>query len=254
MMRGVLICAALLFAAAAQAQDLFEIQVYDYDTVPAGKWELETHLNNIARGKKDSDGSVQPDNGQFHLSFELTHGFTEDFELAVYLLQAYRPHAGVEYAGARFRPRWKAPERWKLPVDFSLSLEAGFPQPQYEAARETLEIRPILAKTLGEWRMAVNPVFSRVLNGPGANEGYEFEPGAKVSYVREKNPWSPGLEYYGGTGPLRENVPVRGQSHFLFPCLDYIGWKGLELNAGVGFGLTPASEKLIFKTIVGYQF
>src|SRR5206468_1532307 len=34
------------------AQDPFEIQVYEYETVPKGEWNLETHLNYIARGTR----------------------------------------------------------------------------------------------------------------------------------------------------------------------------------------------------------
>ncbi len=35
----------LLSALSLGAQDAFETQVYEYETVPKGMWNLETHLN-----------------------------------------------------------------------------------------------------------------------------------------------------------------------------------------------------------------
>jgi len=32
-------------APAVRAQDPFEIQVYEYQTVPRGRWDLETHVS-----------------------------------------------------------------------------------------------------------------------------------------------------------------------------------------------------------------
>ena len=40
-----------------QAQDPFEIPVYEYDTVPKGMWNLETRLNYIGSGTS-FDGPV----------------------------------------------------------------------------------------------------------------------------------------------------------------------------------------------------
>jgi len=51
-----------LAAATARAQDQFEIQVYEYKTVPKGMWNLETHLNYIGRGAKSFEGRVAPTN------------------------------------------------------------------------------------------------------------------------------------------------------------------------------------------------
>ena len=66
----------------AAAQDPFEIQVYEYATVPAGKWNLETHLNFVQRGTTAYEGSVAPTEHQTHLTFELTRGITSWFEMA----------------------------------------------------------------------------------------------------------------------------------------------------------------------------
>ncbi len=242
------------FAAAAPAQDIFEIQVYEYPTVEKSKWNLETHFNYIARGTKAFEGTVAPTERQFHVSFELTRGITENFETAGYLLLAQRPGGGFEYAGARIRPRLRAPERWKLPVDLSLSFEVGLPRPQYEANSVTLEIRPIIEKTFPRFRLSFNPVVTRALRGPDTRQGFDFEPGAKLAYFVAKKRAGLGFEYYGSTGPITGFRPIGKQAHILFPSADIYFTEKTMLNLGVGFGLTGAGERLIWKSRLGYRF
>ena len=132
-----------------QAQDPFEIQIYEYETAPKGMWNLETHINYIGKGTKSFEGSVAPTNNQFHLTYELTRGITDHFETAGYLVLAHRPGGGYEYVGWRIRPRVRLPQSWGLPVDVSVSGEVGFPREQYEENSVTLEIRPIIEKKFG---------------------------------------------------------------------------------------------------------
>ena len=92
---------ALLFPACAIAQDTFEIQVYEYETVPKGMWNLETHLNFVQHGTREYEGLVAPTEHQTHLTYELTHGITNNFELAGYLVLAQRPGSGSIPASSR---------------------------------------------------------------------------------------------------------------------------------------------------------
>src|SRR5437879_12424095 len=91
------------------AQDRFEIEVYPYQTAARGEWELETHLNYTRLGITTFDGRVAPTQGQVRLATELTHGVTDSWEVAGYLLAARRSGAGAEFAGWRLRARLRAP-------------------------------------------------------------------------------------------------------------------------------------------------
>jgi hypothetical protein len=65
----------------------------------------------------------------------------------------------------------------------------------------SLELRPIVDRTIGPWYLAFNPVFARSLPGPGTDRGFELAPAAKAGYdVAPKI--ALGLEYYGALGPL----------------------------------------------------
>jgi len=66
---GFVFLCLLLAGSEARAQDPFEIQVYMYETVPKGMWNLETHINYVGKGTRRFEGPVAPTNNQFHLSF-----------------------------------------------------------------------------------------------------------------------------------------------------------------------------------------
>lgn len=62
-----------------------------------------------------------------------------------------------------------------------------------------------------------------------------------------------GLEYYADFGEIGNFKKLSDQSHTLFAVTDFkVGDFGV--NFGVGYGLTPASDRLVVKTIIGYAF
>ncbi len=241
------------FSESAQAQDIFEIQVYEYLTVPKGKWNLETHFVYIPRGTRNSEHSTFPTDKRFHITFELTRGLTDHFELAAYLVNAVRPGGGLEFVGWRLRPRFRLPQSLKLPVDISLSTEFGFPSARYEGTKATLELRPIIEKTLEKWRLTFNPVVGHALQGKATKEGFDFSPMGKVAYFLCKHA-NVGAEYYGNTGTIGQPEPFGRQKHVFYPTIDFLVNSNMIINVGVGFAATGAGEQLLLKTRVGYRF
>jgi hypothetical protein len=63
-----------------------------------------------------------------------------------------------------------------------------------------------------------------------------------------------GLEYYASLGPVGHFDRGRDQQQQLFPVLDLDLGPRWEFNAGVGFGLTPSTDRLIVKIMLGYRF
>jgi len=61
------------------------------------------------------------------------------------------------------------------------------------------------------------------------------------------------VKYYGGIGPVTAFDPLRRQQQLLFPVIDLNLGPRWEGNFGVGFGLTPATDRLLVKLIVGYR-
>ena len=241
---SLLLAASLIVGAGqvAHAQDPFEIQVYEYELVPVGKWNLETHMNRVTKGDMKD---------QNHLTFELTRGITTNFEMAGYLVTSTRPGVNGELVGWRLRPRWKVPES-KLPFKFSISTEFGFPKKVYEDADWTLEIRPILEWGWGKTQLDVNPVFGRAFGGV-VDEGFDFEPGVRFGYtLNPKVDLS--MEYYASTGEITDPLPGNQQVHQFFPGADIQLTPSIVWNVGLGVGATEAGNTLVYKMRLGWMW
>ena len=239
---------------AASGQDLFEIQVYPYETVAPGRTMVELHTNFFPKGAVDTPPGEFANHHQVHSTLEVTHGFTRYFECAGYLVTAaHVPGHGAEFAGARIRPRFRLPETPRLFFNISVSFELGFNQREFEANTRTLEIRPILEHEEGRLYLSINPDLSKALKGPDQHDAPEFEPGVKVAW--NVTPLvAAGVEYYGATGSVTHFLPRDEQRHMIFPTVDLEVSPDWELNFAVGRGLTGSSEHWILKSIVGYRF
>jgi hypothetical protein len=81
----------------------------------------------------------------------------------------------------------------------------------------------------------------------------QFAPSGEIIY--DLNRWvSPALEYYGDMESIQPLAKVQDQQHFLVPTLNFHFLPQLELNLGVGFGVTRASNGVFLKSIVGWTF
>jgi len=232
------------------AHDTFEIAVYPYETAERGEWELGAHLNYTATGTTAYDGLLAPTEHQTHLALELTRGVTEHWEVGAYLLSAYRPGAGVDYAGWRLRSRVRLPRSWRLPVNVSVGAELEFTAAAYDENSAGLEIRPTLGRRFGRVQVDLNPVVERGLRGPVSTGGagpageWEFEPGARVALTLSKTV-DLSLEYYGKTGLFEGGEPA---VHQFYPSVDVKLGDDFACSVGVGVGTTSAANRLVFKS------
>jgi len=142
---------------------------------------------------------------------------------------------------------------WGLPVGLSLSAEIGYQQRQFSTDTWTLELRPIIDKQWGPWYVSVNPVFDMSIKGQNSDQGFGFSPAAKISYSVTPQV-AAGIEYYASLGPVKRLDSWNNQQQQIFPVIDLDLGPKWEVNFGVGFGLTPSTDRLIVKLILGYRF
>ena len=237
----------------AFSQDNYEIQVYGADTVKPGQTMFELHSNYTFRGSRMPINGVKPTQDALHETLELTHGWTDCFETGFYFFTSYRHDQSWDYVGSHIRPRIRVPDSWHWKVGASLSAEVGFQRRDFAEDTWTLELRPIIDKQIGPWYFAFNPALDQSLVGANSNRGWDFSPNVKVSYDVTKKV-TLGVEYYGSLGPVSEFDPFDAQQHQLFPSLDLNMGEAWEFNAGVGFGLTPGTDRFIVKMIIGRRF
>src|SRR5262245_55855934 len=129
----------LLLARAAQAQDPFEIQVYDSETAPPLEPGIEVHTNYFARGTTSGGpGPLLPTDGVVHLTFEPHLGLTDSSEVGAYLQTAFRPDGGYDFGGVKLRFKARLPHRLTGHVGLALNTElfaipAAFSESRYGA-------------------------------------------------------------------------------------------------------------------------
>jgi len=250
---GLVVCAVALRAGTASAQNNFEIQVYGSETVAPGSTMVELHSNVAAEGTRQTTDGVLRTQGAFHETLEITQGITPWFETGFYVFTSIQPDTTWEWVGDHIRPRVRAPESWELPVGLSLSAELGYQRRSFSTDTWTMELRPIIDRQWKDWYVSFNPTFGRAIKGENAGRGFEFSPAAKVSYSMTRTV-AFGVEYYGSLGPVGHFDRVHDQQHQIFPVIDLDLGPQWEFNAGVGVGLTPSTDRLIIKVILGYRF
>lgn len=248
----VLLLLGLATAPAGHAQvDPWEFETYPYQTTPRGMLEFEVTNAYVASGHTDpgegTSGGLYASRHQWFNAYELTYGLTDRIEAAVYLTADQPADGSFQRAGHKLRLRGRLFDQGVLPVDIGWYAELEWHKsPQFDDAPRELELRPILEKDFGRLIVMLNPKFEKVLSGEGRHQGFEFGYAASVQY-RWSRRLSPSLEFYGGSGLVDDLDPLRDQQHYVFPSVWGELPGGLEYNVGVGFGLTPASDHVIFK-------
>ena len=245
-----LLIAMLLAAAGGYAQDNYEIQVYGSQTQLPGSTMFELHSNYTFNGAKNVSDGVLPSNHALHETLEITTGISSIFEIGVYLFTAYIPGHGYQVVGSHLRPRIMAPASWKLPVGLSLSTEIGYQKPDFSSSTWSIELRPIIDKQWNKWYASFNPTLGISLKSSYEKSTPTFEPNLKVYYNLFRNAGI-GIEYYGDIGYVNSLEKFPEQSDALFISYDMLNNAKWEFNMGAGFGLTSATDRFVFKVIIG---
>lgn len=248
-----LVCLALAgIADRADAIDFYEIQIYPTETTPPGVLDLELHSNSVT----SATGSLAHEQlgpYEIHETLEATYGLTPHIEVGQYLATAKLGNGEYEYAGARTKVHFGIAASDSWPLQFGGNVELDYMRRAAEENPLSLELRPIVEKHYGRLWIIANLALSKPFNGPGTHQGMTFSPSGEVLY--DLVPWlSPALEYYGDMGAIEHLPSVDLQQHFLVPALNFHLVTQLELNLGVGIGLTRASNGVFVKSIVGWSF
>ena len=246
----VLVCACLC-PLPAVAQDLFELEVFPSATAGEGETRIGIHANGLP-GRAVAAASPTIDH-PFHASVELSHGWTDRFETAVFLETAPLARAqGARFAGGHVRPKYRFARPPGLPFDVSLAVEYAINRIVFDDNRQTLEFVPILERRQGRLSLVANPEWAIAIKGPENASLPKFSTAAKVQWQTRPRV-SMGFEYFWKTEALKHFDPDIDRHHFLLAVMDVRLSDDWELNIGAGRCLTDPRENWIVKMIVGYR-
>lgn len=228
--------------------------MYDGTADPPGVPGLELHLNDWATGNRTDYTPPEASlHGQVHATLEPSLGMTPFWEIGAYLETAWRPEQDTyDWAGVKLRSKFVTPPEFDPHWRFGVNLEISYLPPTFDHDRWGSEIRPIAAWHDPRWLFVVNPILDQSLSGADAKYGPSLQPALKIAVTT--GPVALGIEAYATLGQVGALLPWREQQNLLFEVFDLVSVERLELNVGVGEGLTEASSGVVFKMIVGYEF
>jgi hypothetical protein len=237
----------LLAAQAAKATD--EIQVYNAAIAEVGQFTIQQHLNYIPLGLKDPPfpgGLVS--NHSLNGTPEFAYGVTDWWEVGLYLPFSIQDQKFYSDA-FKLRTLFVSPHADQRAFFYGVNFEFSNETPPFAQTRFALEIRPIIGIRKSDYEFIVNPI---VDVGFGKYGEADFAPAARVARKVGQDLWA-GLEYYSNFGKIGDFPKFADQQHTLFAVTDFkLGV--FDVDLGVGYGLTPASDRWVVKTIIGYAF
>jgi hypothetical protein len=249
--RGLCLLAGAAFsvALAHPAKAVDEIQVYNAGIAAVGQFTIQQHLNYIPLGVKDPPfpGGLISHNS-INGTPEFAYGVTDWWEVGLYLPFAIKDQQFLSDA-FKLRTLFVSPNAGEHNFFYGVNFEFSNTTPKFSQSRFGMEIRPIIGVRNADYEFIVNPI---VDIGFGKFGEERFTPAARLA--RKLGPdLFVGLEYYADFGQIGSFGKLDDQQHTLFAVTDFkLGVFGV--NFGVGYGLTPASDRWVIKTIVGYAF
>ncbi len=238
----------LLVPAAARAQT-DEIQVYDASIAPQGVFNVTVHSNftPIGRSSPDFPGGIIPDDS-VNGGVEWAYGVRPWFEQGLYLpvFTAYSKGRGGTIDGFKIRELFVRPHADEHRFFYGINFEFSVNYTYWESRHITSEVRPIVGLHLHKVDLIYNPIVDTDYRG--GLGGLEYVPAARVAYNLNRR-WAVAAEEYSDFGPLRDFYPTHNQFHEVWAVLDHHS-KIVDIETGVGFGVTGGADKLTFKFMV----
>ena len=240
---------ALSAIAARPAEATDEIQVYNAGIAAPGQFTIQQHLNYVPLGVKEPPfpgGLIS--NNSINGTPEFAYGVTDWWEVGLYLPFAIKDQQFLSDA-FKLRTLFVSPGAEQRNFFYGVNFEFSNTTPKFSQSRFGLEIRPIIGVRNADWEFIVNPIVDVSFGKYGEAD---FTPAARVARKLAPDTFV-GLEYYSDFGKIGNFSGLADQQHTLFAVTDFkLGV--FDVDFGVGYGLTPASDRWVVKTIVGYAF
>ncbi len=243
--------AVALYALAPQpARATDEIQVYNAEIAEIGQWTFQQHLNYTLQGRTQPEfpGGLVP-NHSLNGTPELAYGLTDWWEVGFYAPFAVDSGGHFLSNGFKIRHLFVTPHAAERAFFYGVNFEFSYTTPKFSQSRFAMEVRPILGVRNTDWEFIVNPIVDLTV---GEHGQADFAPAARLARNLGQD-FFLGLEYYGDLGEIGRFLPLKEQQHTLFAVTDFKLGK-FDIDLGMGYGLTPGSDRLIAKAIIGYAF
>jgi hypothetical protein len=228
-----------------------EIQVYDGSLAEKGTFNLTLHTNFTPSGVKTPafPGAVAADQSLNGVP-ELAYGVNQWFEAGLYLpLYSRDQNLGWGLDGFKLRALFAVPHADDRRFFYGANVELSYNATRWDTTRITSEVRTIIGWHVKPVDIILNPILDTAFDGV---ENLVFVPSVRVAY-NVSPVWAVAVEEFADYGRVGGFNAGHDQSHQVYGVVDY-GGQALNVEAGIGVGLTGASDRLTFKLIVSRGF
>lgn len=239
--------AAFPRSGAAQAD---EIQVYDGGLSPKGIVSLTLHNNYTPSGLTTPafPGGLATNhcwNGVPEWAVGVTDWFEAGLYLPLYSIGTQNGSTGLVLDGFKLRFLFAVPRADDRTFFYGANFEFSYNAKHWDARRITSEVRPIIGWHLRPVDVILNPILDYSYDGLG---NLEFAPATRVAYTLSPA-WVLAVEEYDDFGPVHQFHPSAEQAHQLYAVVNHATGE-VDIEAGVGFGLTSGTDGLTLKLIL----
>jgi hypothetical protein len=251
------IAITLVAAPAACFAQTDEIQVYDAEIAGQGKFNLMIHDNFTPDGRTTPafPGAVESDHALVGVA-EWAYGVTPWFEQGLYLpLYSFSQNDGATFNGFKLRELFVKPHAEDQKFFYGVNFEFSVNQKQWDPRHYTSEVRPIVGWHLkppdgANWKQVdiiIDPIVDTSYTG--GLKSLDFVPAIRVAY-NLSDKWAVAAEEYADYGQFRDIYAAKQQWQQIWAVMDHKSEKWVSIEAGIGFGLTAASDKVTLKLMV----
>ncbi|HEV2331687.1 MAG TPA: hypothetical protein VGV16_00870 [Gammaproteobacteria bacterium] len=247
--------AALLLLSASSATRAApeEIQVYLDDLVGTGNFGTDVHNNYVVSGSSTPDypGAEAPEH-VYRLTPEFYYGLSDTLELGLYVLTTRQPGRDPTFDGSKLRLKFIAPHDEQQGAFWGANLEIGDTSLRVSPQPWGTELKGIYGYRWSRWLFAFNTNLDWTGTAPFAGPA-SLDVDSKLAYLTDGG-YQLGLESYNELGEFSHLGHLSEDSEVLYAVLDTDLGKSMDLNAGIGRGLTTASDRWVLKFILGFHF
>lgn len=229
-----------------------EVQVYLDDLSASGQFGVDVHNSLVLRGSRTpAYPGETPPHHQYRLTPEFYYGITPTLELGLYVLTSRSAAGNTRLDGSKLRLKTIAPHDDKSGGFWGLNLEIGKTAPSASETPWNGQLKGILGWRSGPWTFGANPNLDWSISKGGGPVAASLD--LKVAHqVSERTQL--GAELYSDLGPARATQAWKRNAKTLYAVLDQELGHEIDLNLGIGRGLTPDADRWTLKFIVGTHF
>lgn len=234
-----------------------EIIVFTDEFEKKGDVGYELHLNYAARARKSPDyNGEQPPYRVFRLMPEVVWGVADKWNLGVHVPFSYNTQTRTATLdGLKVRLQYlNVIERGDdKAFFFGANYEIAAYHKRITESRYNLELRGIIGVRQGPWKFTLNPIFNQALSKNPNGRHVEFELFGQA--MREFGEHvALGVEHYTSTGPISKPAWDARSEQISYLVADIKTKNHFDIHLGVGHGWNGATDKLVYKALIGLPF